>query len=356
MRDAHDQPRDENKDAYDDLSTLDIQISDLPPSQRSHVLLLKATALREHTRVRALALLRAIAPRARRDNESESQEDERFALEISDLPPSAPSHYLLLQLRARIRAILPLRQRRTSRQRPSLTRARRRQHIAQALTMLGLCAALVVLLVGNVPDLRARLLSLLRPSVPTPTTSSTLTFGRMGVPIIVARHGLFIGQAQGTPGPLPALCPQASTLQPFLTSLDPPGLGDNPVWITGFVGPTAALVDLHPLGTSLSHPQGQTIGWYERLSLFIQRGLTGTITLRGESQEAGGLVFFAGDDVSNYSLVFRLDLSTLRQYDSPGGSYWQTTSLNLIVPFAGCYTLQATWSTGSWFQFFAAGS
>jgi hypothetical protein len=145
-------------------------------------------------------------------------------------------------------------------------------------------------------------------------------------------------------------------VQPFMTPLDPPGLGDDPIWITGFVGPTAALVDLQPLGTSHSHPQGQSVGWYEELSVFIQRNFTGTITLQGASQGVGGLVFFAGKNLLDFSPVFELDLSSLRLNSMPGGSQWQVTAINLIIPFAGCYALQVSWPTGSWFRYFAAGS
>lgn len=367
MRDANGQPSDNAAYEYTDPQSLEVQITDLPPEQHSHYLLLRLTDLKrrtqEMTQACMLMLLRTVATSTRRGNETEQPEDERFAFEISDLPPSTRSHYLLLKLtalKARVSAALPFHRRLRPHRRAPITRAQRRAGIGRVLTALGLCASLALLLVGNVPDLRTQLLTLFRPSKPVPTatpaaTVSIISSGQ-GVPIIVERHSLPGEVVQGTPGPLPAICPQASTLQPFMTPLDPPGLGGGPVWITGFVGPTAALVDLQPLGTSLSHPQGQTVGWYEGLAIFIQRGFTGTITLRGESQGPGGLVFFAGNDVLDFSPIFDIDLSALRLHSLPSGSQWQVTSLNVIVPFAGCYALQAFWPAGTWSRYFAAGS
>jgi hypothetical protein len=360
MRDPNDQKTGNAEDEQSDLHTLDVQISDLPPATRSHYLLLRLVEFNRRgqgiLQTCARSMQRTVVALTRRDDGTGPTEDEWFVFEISDLPPTTRSHYLLLRLTA-LKARLFFRS--PPGQRPTpLTRTWYRLRIGQVLTVLGLCASLALLLIGNVPDLRTQLRTLLRPSTPTATPTAAASVGSLeqGVPIIVERHGLPEQHTQGTPGPLPAICPQASTLQPFMTPLDPPGLGDGPVWITGFVGPTASLVDLQPLGTSLSHPQGQTVGWYEGLAVFVQRGFTGTITLQGESQGPGGQVFFAGDNILSFNSVFDLDLSALRLHSFPSGSQWLVTSLNLIVLFAGCYNLQAFWSTGKWSRYFAAGS
>lgn len=366
MRDSSDQKVKGAEHANDKLNEFDIEISDLPPDRRSHFLLLKLADVRRRGQTFVRAALHTFAADVKDSAEVSPGEDEQFALEISDLPPSTRSHFLLLRLlalKARVRALLPFRQRLDSQQRAPLTRAQRRLRIGRALTALGLCAVLLLLLAGNVPDLRARLLTVFQPSTPAPAATSApvhaptsiFSLGQ-GVPIIVERHGQALSPAQGTPGPLPTFCPQASTLQSFMTPLDPPGVGGGPVWLSGFVGPTAALVDLQPLGTSLSHPQGQAIGWYEGLAVFIQRGFNGKITLRGESQGPGGLVFFAGDNILDFAPALTLDSNAFRLESAPSGTEWLVTSINIIVPFAGCYTLTASWSDGSWSEYFAAGN
>lgn len=361
MRNPNQQQAEDGGYVDHEAENLDMQISDLAPERRSHYLLLRLIALKEQgqalAKARAVGILQAVVSRPGSHTETDEQQD---ALEISDLAPERRSHYLLLQLvalKARLSATLPALLHPRGQRRLPLTRTQQRLRIGRLLTVLGLCASLALLLIGNNPDLRAHLLTLLQPPTPpTPVGFASLAPIGSGVPIIVERHTLSEGQTQSTPGPLPAICPQASMVQPFMTPLDPPGLGDDPIWITGFVGPTAALVDLQPLGTSLSHPQGQRVGWYEELSVFIQRNFSGTITLRGESQEPGSLIFFAGQNVLEFSSAFELDLSSLRLNSMPGGSQWQVTAVNVIVPFAGCYGLQVSWPTGSWSRYFAAGS
>lgn len=360
MRNSSDAGRED-----EEVQDLDIEISDLPPDRRSHFLLLKLEEARKRGRESARRFARSASPTPTHDTRNGGEEDEESALEFSDLPPGTRSHYLLLKLaalKARVQAIFPFLRHPAGRQRTPLTRAQRRMRIGRALTALGLCATILLLLVGNVPGLRTRLLTLLQPSAPTPAATSAISYSSgsiftldQGVPIVVERHGQVLNPDRGTPGPLPTICPQADMLQAFMTPLDPPGLGGGPIWLTGFIGPTAALVDLQPLGTSLSHPQGQTIGWYEGLAVFLQRGFRGTITLRGESQGPGGLVFFAGSNVVNFNPILTLDSSSFHLESLPSGSQWQVTSINVIVPFAGCYTLHATWAGGSWDAFFAAG-
>jgi hypothetical protein len=367
MRNVSDQEAGQAERANDELNEFDVEISDLPPDKRSHFLLLKLANARRRGRIAAQALARAtLQAAAARDAEEEPREDEQFALEISDLPPDRRSHYLLLRLaalKARARALLPFFPQRAHQAHVPLTRTQRRARIARALTTLGLCAALLVLLAGNVPDLRTRFLSLFRAPTPVTTSSSISSSAAIfpigngqGVPIIVERRGLVGRPARNTPGPLPAVCPRASNLQSFMTPLDPPGLGGGPIWLTGFAGPTAALVDLQPLETSLSSPPGQRIGWYEGVTVFIQRGFSGIITLRGLSQDPGGQVLFANNNVLDFSDVMVLDSSTFHLENVPNGSAWLVTSVNLIVPFAGCYALEAAWPGGSWFAYFAAGS
>src|SRR5581483_6351677 len=299
MRDSSDQKADGTGREHDEIPEFDVEISDLPPDRRSHFLLLKLVDAQRRGQAAAQtfvgATLSTFTAGVERNDEKDPRMDEQFALEISDLPPSTRSHYLLLKLtalRARVQTMLPFLRSPVDRPRAPLTRARRRMRIGRALTALGLCAVLVLLLVGNVPDLRAQLLTLLRAPAPasTPVTSTSFRSSisifpiDQGVPIIVERHGPPASPVQATPGPLPMSCPQASNLEPFMTPPDPTGLGGGlsgglgggPLWLTGFAGPTAALVDLQPLATSLS--QGHPIGWYESLTVFMLRSFLGTVT------------------------------------------------------------------------------
>ena len=303
------------------------------------------------------------------DSETQRHAEDNVDIEISDLPPSARSHYLLLKLialQARLRTKLAgLRRARgvsgNAAAALPLTRRQRRARIGQALTALGLCAALLVLLIGNVPNLRTRLVGLFEPPAPTPTPAlvaygSILTKNQSAAIIVKRPNSHLPNPAQGSPGALPATCPQISPLKTFLTTLDPPGLGSGPLWLSGFDGPTAALLNLQPVKTSLSQPPGAIYGWYETLAVFVQRGFTGSLVLHGESQSKNGEVEFSYPN----SLSFAPDL--ILSLDDPAGLHfidngqWEMTTVNVLVPTAGCYALHTAWSSYSWTQYFAAGS
>lgn len=292
---------------------------------------------------------------------AEANDDGPGDLEISDLPPSERSHYTLIKLTAlfqRLRTFFTPTEHVSGNTGPRQTRRQRHIKIGQALTALGLCAALLLLFVGNAPGLRARFLGFFDPPIPTPTPTFTgyFTPPQGNVPIVVRRRKSLptIGN-QGPLGPLPGACPQANMLQFFLTTLDPPGLGGGPLWFTGFVGPTAALVDLQPLGTSLSHPPGSIIGWYEGLAVFIQKGFPGTIVLQGKSQSADSSLLFASSGSLNFAPSLTLSAQNFSAQPALNGS-WEMTSINILVPESGCYELLATWSDHStWLRYFAAG-
>ncbi|HLI69648.1 MAG TPA: hypothetical protein VKV19_07805 [Ktedonobacteraceae bacterium] len=334
----------------------EVEISDLPPSERSHYLLIGLQEMKKrlHATARAFILLSSHTP-------EQSNADE-FEIEISDLPPDTRGHYLLLKassLSKRLRAIFagsrPAQRRGNE---PALRRARRRAGIGRALTAFGICAAILVLIAGNVPALRSQALGFFEPGLaPTPTA---VTLNSNPGPVAVGRSGrnafgslhVFVGDG---PGLLPSSCPKLTTLQTFTTPLDPPGLGGGPLWVSGFDGPTATLINLQPTSMSLSLGNA-FIGWYSTLAVFIQKGFAGTITLRGESQGEGGIVMFSYADLLAFTSALTLDPNKagIGQVSVAGGT-WEMIPVDILVSSAGCYALQASWSGAGWTQYFAAG-
>jgi hypothetical protein len=300
------------------------------------------------------------------DLEAESEEWadrlEAGEIEISNLPPGTSGHHLLLKLAALQvglrRYLSGLRPGVARRQR--LTRRQRRARMGQALVASGLCAMLLLLLIGNMPALRTRLVGLFESPTSTSTPSllayGSLSISQSEIPIRIDHHISPNNPPPDAPGALPATCPKASTLQNFTTPLDPPGLGGGPVWITGFIGPVAAVVDLKAVGTSMSHPPGGLIGWYATLPIFIQKGFNKTLILQGGSQGVGEDLQFASADSLAFGPSIALTLSNLAsQQLTPDGS-WEMLPVNVFIPLAGCYALQAFWFTDSWTRYFAAGS
>lgn len=339
-------------DTFDDLG-----ISDLPPEAGSHYLLLRLTQVRERLQTAARAFSRHA------DSASEPPADDEADVKLHDLPPTTRSHYLLLALRARLqrlRAILASR-RKTS----VLTRTQKRVRSGRVLTAFGLCIALLLLLVGNVPALRSQLIGLVVPATPTPTTI-VYEFAHDNIPIIIDHPNdpfmKMTATATTNLAPLPATCPHASMLEYFLTPLDPPGLGNYPIWLTGFSGPMAALVYLQSTTRSIS----AVSGWYQPLSLFISQGLKGTIILHGIDQNGRGNVEFSYVSSSyatpsttndlHFAPVLTLSLQHPGAIHFNTSGKWEMTDIDILVPRAGCYEIQASWSNSTWTQYFAAGN
>ncbi len=266
-------------------------------------------------------------------------------VEISDLPPAERSHYLLLRLTRWWESL-------ARRQQKRLTRSQRRRAAGRTLTAFGICVMLLVLLFGSAPGLRTRLTTLLQP-VPTPTPVTQFVFSNM--PVINMRPGdqTPITDPQGSPGALPATCPQISTLQYFMTPLDPPGLGASPIWFSGFNGPSATLHDLLPINAPVVHAPWPA-GWYTMLAVFIQKGYTGTITLQGTSQTGNSPVWLSRDSPQILGNSLALNLNDGSHYVANGP--WEMTSISVAIPKAGCYTLQVSGASTLWTRYFAAGS
>lgn len=348
-----------NEELAKDLD--DLESSDLPPDSHSHYLLLSLN----HTKQRWLAAAKNVSRAtfqdiAQEDDDGPAIENAElaagkdFELEISELPPTRRSHYLLLKL-IRLRALLPGLQGSHTRKPAPLTLRQRRRTMGRAFTAFGMCAILLMLLIGNLPGLRARLLGFLNPA-PTPTQvnySNGVSFGK-NAPVIIYHFGTPApAHALSSPGPLPATCPQISTLQYFTTPLDPPGLGAGSIWLSGFSGPSAALNDLQPIDAQVAHASWPD-GWYETLAIFIQKGYSGNVILKGSGQHGATPVWLSRDTPQILGSALTLSLNDGSHYIVDG--QWEMASISIAVPTAGCYTLQASWGNNSWVRFFAAGA
>jgi hypothetical protein len=337
----------------------EVEINDLPPAARNPSFLAGLRYISQRLPDAGKHVSRAtLQSSAQMDAVQASEEaaltsDGEFELEISDLPPSQRSHYLLLRLH-KWGATLSSFKHISTRAAVPPTRRRLRRYAGRAGVSFGLCLVLLVLLIDNAPGLRTRLIGFLAPT-PTSTSSSSLAFvsqNSSSVIIINPRYGT-PGTSQNSPGPLPTTCPQSSNLQYFTTPLDPPGLGASSIWISGFTGPSAVLNDLAPINPQATHASWP-FGWYEPLTIFIQKGYSGPVTLRGSSQAGGAPIWLSRGDptVLNTSLTLSQNDGSAYNQDGP----WEMTTITLAVPAAGCYTLQASWGNNQWIRYFAAGA
>lgn len=354
-----DNPADE--ELSEDLDGL--EISDLPPGSRSHYLLLSLNHIKQRLLTTARNVSRATLQDITQDEDREFLDSAEqtgnggFELEISELPPTRRSHFLLLKL-TQLRAALRLPDSRTRKSVPP-TLQQRRHSIGRAFTAFSVCIVLLVLLIGNVPGLRTRLVGFLEPALlPTSTQvsyGSSITIGK-NAPVIIYHFGTPQPPTPSliSPGSMPTTCPQISTLQYFTTPLDPPGLGAGPVWLSGFSGPSAALNDLQPIEAQVVHTNWPD-GWYETLAIFIQKGYSGKIVLKGSGQQGAAPVWLSRDTPLILGTTLTLSLDDGSHYIADG-QQWEMASVGIAVPTAGCYTLQASWDNNSWVRFFAAGA
>lgn len=285
------------------------------------------------------------------DGAKQHQAEERPEVVFTDLPPTQERHRLLIRLKAwktrLLAATYRLKCGKGALQETPLPRQRYRSsrgRVSLLMAAFALCAILLLLVSGSLQALLHQLSELVR----APTSPLVSHTSPPAVPILEKSPVSLSPTSKGTIGPLPASCPKANSLQRFASPADPLGVGGGPLWIAGFAGPTAALVHLQQA------PPSQA-GWYELLTLFVEKGYTGTIILQGINQLTHDPLLFSDPGSMNFGPSFTLALSnsTGRQF-SPHGA-WETTRVKVLVPAAGCYLLQAYWFSSSWTIYFAAG-
>jgi hypothetical protein len=153
--------------------------------------------------------------------------------------------------------------------------------------------------------------------------------------------------------PAPQNCPSTAPLRSFDPPTFPPGVGDSPVWVTGFSGPYARLVHLED-----ARQQPQEFGWAYQLLLVEKADHLRPALLSGKSLDNGFSLFFE-DGISirgqkSVTAFFELAADHPRlpsKYDTQ----WKAWTVIMYVPAAGCYSLEAFWPEGGWKVNFAAG-
>ncbi len=148
----------------------------------------------------------------------------------------------------------------------------------------------------------------------------------------------------------PTACPQNTQTQKFDAPPLPPGVGGGPLWVTGFTGSRAVLNHL-----ARAHPP--QLGWYQQIQLVGASNFSGAITLQGGIAGSTFPLWF-GFDPHEKDLIFSYQYSpadSSLSNHTTDDQQWIVRPINLYIPQAGCYYLQATWDGGSWTAYFAAG-
>ncbi len=146
-------------------------------------------------------------------------------------------------------------------------------------------------------------------------------------------------------GAVPQNCPPGPRPQNIFADIIPV-IGSFPVWAAGFVGPHAILHIGN--GKSTQNNVYTQHGWYRKILWRVSRNSPSPVTLHGSSLRDGTPLWFQiGDQDPTLSPV--LDPGTA------GEQPWTSFPSYIFIPQAGCYYLEAHWSSGSWRITFAAG-
>ena len=218
-------------------------------------------------------------------------------------------------------------------------------------TVVGAMFFVLLVILSTFPSARDGALDVLVGPTPAPTLSpilkslATLTAHSQATAASRFRAAML--------DPAPADCPATALLQDFDPLTFDPGVGASPVWVTGFHGPRAQLVQLDP-----TREQPADYGWAYRLLLVERSDSFRPILLSGGNlQDNAPLLFEDGISIRGHTPVtafFSLAADNPRlpsKYDDR----WKAWTVIVYVPSAGCYSLEAFWPEGSWQVNFAAG-
>ncbi len=273
-------------------------------------------------------------------NEPEQDNQE---LEISDLPGTPD--------KGRVSAFL----------RVLAARPRLRSRLWQAgIAAIVLCL-LFIWLPGYLPLLNHNLSGIFAgaPPQPTPVATSQSSLLVVGQDVQSQFNGkkVLIWDASTPPVVMPfatldaapGACPQNTLTQTFDSAL-PAGAGGAPMWVTGFSGPRATL-------NHLIRAQPPELGWHQQIQLVGATNYAGAIKLQGGIAGSMFPLWF-GFDPHEKELIVNYQFNPLDSSISnhtTDDQQWIVRPINLYIPQAGCYYLQATWDGGSWTVYFAAG-
>lgn len=164
-------------------------------------------------------------------------------------------------------------------------------------------------------------------------------------------------------GLIPTNCPPGTPLVDFAPDTVIPGIGGSDVWLVagaflGALGPHVSASGHRAVAEiGLLSPNNYTLaGWPVQVMVLVKNGATRTITLTGHDLHTGYSLGWSAD-ANNPGAVEEAAPLALIDPNHPVGyagdfSIWFGV---LYLPGAGCYTIHASWPSGSWTVNFAAG-
>lgn len=164
-------------------------------------------------------------------------------------------------------------------------------------------------------------------------------------------------------GPIPTNCPLGTPPVDFAPDTVIPGVGGSDVWLVagaflGALGPhVSATGHRAVVEIGLLSPNNYTLaGWPVQVMVLVKNGSTHTISLTGHDLHTGYSLWWSAD-ANNPGAVEEAAPLALIDTTHPMGytgdfSIWFGV---LYLPGAGCYTIHASWPSGSWTVNFAAG-
>lgn len=269
------------------------------------------------------------------DFENNPEEDD-FELEISDIPGERHvrnSHARLLAL---------------------WSEPARRMRLWRFATVASAIILIVLVISGSFPALRDDVLGLFARPAPASTSSSLA-----GIPEenVIENHAVFWRASippQVSPNailePAPRNCSEVTPTREFASPTFPPGVGSFPMWVIGFKGPLATL-------DHFTRARQSELGWMQPITLVFETTYHGGMRIdAGSLDQSFPLWLGRSFPHRRLTTVIMLQSQDARYFHrvDPGGQ-WESLTIDLYIPFAGCYYLRASSYQGSWTAFFAAG-
>lgn len=160
--------------------------------------------------------------------------------------------------------------------------------------------------------------------------------------------------SQAAPGQMPPL----HTCAQFPSPVNDGEVGQSPVWLSGFDGPSA---HLHLRDASVFSPNfPSAYSWAVHLKLELAVGFTEPVIITGRAQQDGQYLLFAFDPSFDMGQKLSLTLDPADPMTPPSStpaSRLQKISwdLTVYIPAADCYRINLAWPDGSEHIDFVAG-
>jgi hypothetical protein len=159
--------------------------------------------------------------------------------------------------------------------------------------------------------------------------------------------------ASTTLGKLPQDC-LPGPIQKDISSNFGPAVGADPVWVGAGnfrkQPPLALIWDQ----ADASHNHNQ-YGWEHKFLYVVATRYQGVVTIQGANLSDHSPLYPDAQDAELTSTLTSLVLDTRNPTIANRNDQWTQFPGGLTVPKAGCYSLEAIWSGGSWRITFAAG-